>query len=73
MPLDTRMAMILDRFSARPALADRHASPGSNADRDRLSAEVLGEYQAITYGEAKRRVESVASQLRDPDRLGPES
>jgi len=73
MPLDTRMAMILDRFSARPALADRHAIPGSNTDRDRLSAEVLGEYQAITYDEVKRRVESVASQLHDPDRLGPES
>lgn len=63
MQLNVQMMSILDRFSGRPALADRRPIPKSNSDRERMGVELLSRYNVLTYGELRRRVEAVSVQL----------
>ncbi|MCT1447860.1 thioester reductase domain-containing protein [Brevibacterium casei] len=63
MLLNTQMTSIFERFSGRPALADRRPIPRSNGDRDLFDSEVLDWYETLSYEELRRRVLAAAAQL----------
>jgi hypothetical protein len=63
MNLKAQMNSVFERFSERPALADRRSIPKSNRERDMFDSEVLDQYETLSYEELRRRVLAAAAQL----------
>lgn len=59
------MSAVLEKYSDRPALADRVPIPRDNDDVATLDARPRGRYETISYGGLARRVRSVATQLTE--------
>jgi long-subunit acyl-CoA synthetase (AMP-forming)/NAD(P)-dependent dehydrogenase (short-subunit alcohol dehydrogenase family)/acyl carrier protein len=69
MALASTMTAVFERYTDRPALAERTRVPRSDEDLTTFTARAEDSYDLLTYGELARRVSSVAAQLTD-DRRG---
>ncbi|GAB4086253.1 carboxylic acid reductase [Myceligenerans cantabricum] len=65
MALASTMTAVFERYTDRPALAERTPVPRSDEDLTTFTARTEDSYDLLTYGELARRVSSVAAQLTD--------